>query len=591
MPKTTRNGSVDYGPGWQITGLAAFMVALAVLTVAPKVTDLTILWPANAIILASVLLGRGDRKAVARIVAGVVGTYFANLISGGAVGLSLGYAAANGAEIMVATLLLHLFGRLHRPFERLDSIGIFVVVAGLIAPAVGAVVGAGSAYFFAGDAFGDVFAIWFRSCALGALLINPTGIIVWRSYAGRTPQTLVQNLEKLASAFAVAVVTIVSFALALPLLFLPLGAMVIVTIRSGWLGAVRSMLVVAIVGVTFTLSGHGPIARLVAPGIAMTFLQFYIVSCFLTVLSVASLLAERQRLTRKIISLEARYRLLSDHSADALLHVDLDGTCLYASPASGELIGLAASDIEGTNLGSFVHAEDRHKLLQTHRKVIENPGISASCRYRVMHSNGSERWQETRTRAIHDEFGTAQSVVSVIRDITEDMAREATLSIAASTDPLTGLANRRQFEKSINLIQQQGSRARFAVAMLDLDHFKRINDRYGHPAGDEVLKQVAAACSSTVRGNDVVARLGGEEFALLLIDADNHIAADVADRVRKAIEQLRIPIADGQIVTITSSVGIAFGQPGLNPANLLANADVALYRAKVAGRNRLRIAA
>jgi diguanylate cyclase (GGDEF)-like protein/PAS domain S-box-containing protein len=591
VPKTTTRDSVDFGPSWQITGLVAFVAALAVLIAAPKVTDLTILWPANAIILASVLLGRGDGKATARIIAGVAATFFANLISGGAIGLALGYAAANGVEVTIAALLLNEVGTQRRPLERLDSIGIFALVAGLIAPAAGAVAGAGAAQSFGNEAFADVFAVWFRSCALGALLINPTAIILWRSYTGRAPQTPTENVEKLASTIVVAAVTIISFALPLPLLFVPLAAMVIVTIRRGWLGAVNSMLVVATVGVAYTLTGHGPIAQLVAPGIALTFLQFYIVSCFFTVLAVASLLAERQRLTRQILSLEARYRLLSDHSADALLHVDRDGTCLYASPASGDLIGVAASEIEGTNLTRFVHAKDRQKLIDTHRNVIDNPGISASCRYRVTHSNGVERWQESRTRGIHDEYGVATSVVSVIRDVTEDMAREATLSIAASTDSLTGLANRRTFEESIALFQQQGSDAKFAVAMLDLDHFKRVNDRHGHATGDEVLRQVAMACSHAVRGNDVVARLGGEEFALLLTDADNQIAAGVAERVRKAIEQLRIPAADGQIVTITSSVGIAFAQPGLNAIDLLANADTALYKAKVAGRNRMRIAA
>lgn len=591
MRKTTSTGPVDNGPSWQVTGLVAFATALAVLIIAPKVTDLTIMWPANAFILASVLLGRDDRKAVARIIAGVVGTFVANLISGNSLGLSLGYAIANGTEVAIAAWLMYVFGLQHRSFERLDSIGIFALVAGLIAPAAGAAIGAGTAYSLGGGAFGDVFEIWFRSCALGALLINPTAIILWRSYARRVPQTLMQNLEKLASAIAVAVVTIISFTLPLPLLFLPLAAMVIVTIRCGWLGAVRSMVVMAIVGVAYTLSGHGPIAQLVTAGIGLTFLQFYIVSCFFTVLSVASLLAERQKLTREIISLEARYRLLSDHSADALLHVDLDGTCLYASPASGGLIGLATSEIEGTNLSQLVHADDRQKVLETHRKVIDNPGISGSCRYRVNHKTGGERWQETRTRCIHDEMGVAQSVVSVIRDVTDDMARETTLSIAASTDPLTGLANRRFFEKSISVLQKQGSHTKFAVAMLDLDHFKRVNDRYGHATGDEVLKQVATACINTVRGNDVVARLGGEEFALLLTDADNHIAGDVAERVRKAIEKLCISTADGQIVKITASVGIAFGQPGLTAIDLLANADVALYKAKAAGRNRLRIAA
>ena len=591
MRKTKFHASPAVGPSWQVTGIAAFVSALAVLLIAPNVTDLAILWPANAVILASVLLGAADGKAIARILAGSAGTLFANAFAGSAPVVSLGYAAANATEVVVALLLLRHAGLQHRPFERLDSIGIFIVVAGLIAPAAGAVIGAATAFWLGGDVFGDVFAVWFRSCALGALLINPTIIILWRSHAHLLPPTPSERLEKLASASAVAIVTLGAFTLPLPLLFLPLGAMVIVTIRSGWLGAVRSMLVVAIVGSVATLGGHGPIAKLVAPGISITFLQFFLVACFLTVLSVASLLAERQKLSRAMIALEARYRLLSDHSADALVHVHVDGTCLYASPASADMFGLAGGTLEGMNLSALVHADDRQRVSETHLTVINNPGASESCRFRVEHPVHGARWLEARARGIHDDLDVATGVVSVIRDITEDMERETTLSIAAATDPLTGLANRRHFETAINLRQNQGPDAKFAIAMLDLDHFKRVNDRYGHATGDAVLKYVAKACLDTVRGKDVVARIGGEEFALLLNDADDHMAADVAERVRLAIEQLSIPTSAGGALRITASVGVAFCQPGLRATDLLAQADAALYKAKAAGRNRLRIAA
>lgn len=162
----------------------------------------------------------------------------------------------------------------------------------------------------------------------------------------------------------------------------------------------------------------------------------------------------------------------------------------------------------------------------------------------------------------------------------------------ANTDPLTGLANRRFFgtiaEKELSLMRRQQDN--FSVIMMDIDHFKSVNDTYGHPAGDEILKQVAATLSDSVREEDTVARIGGEEF-VVCSPASNRLAAIVlAERLRKSVESLEIEI-DGNQIPVTISLGISLlPHDGDNLEALLATADERLYIAKQAGRNRFCVA-
>ncbi|HUN79143.1 MAG TPA: sensor domain-containing diguanylate cyclase [Solirubrobacteraceae bacterium] len=148
------------------------------------------------------------------------------------------------------------------------------------------------------------------------------------------------------------------------------------------------------------------------------------------------------------------------------------------------------------------------------------------------------------------------------------------LSDMASTDPLTGLPNRRAWDARVG--QALGSGKPFTIAMLDLDHFKQYNDTYGHPAGDRLLKETAAIWREQLRVGDLLARLGGEEFGLLLIDCDTPRAIEVIERLRRLVSGDR-----------TCSAGFAEHRPGESAETVLARADAALYEAKSSGRDRL----
>jgi diguanylate cyclase (GGDEF)-like protein len=165
---------------------------------------------------------------------------------------------------------------------------------------------------------------------------------------------------------------------------------------------------------------------------------------------------------------------------------------------------------------------------------------------------------------------------------------EHKLLIESMTDPLTGLLNRRYFT---SLSQREVARSlrhglRFSVLMLDIDHFKRINDGFGHPVGDLAIKALAEICNQALRPHDILARYGGEEFVLTLPHTDGEGAQVVAERIRKAVEQLAIETPSGP-VRFTVSIGVSIYQKHMPFERILARADEALYRAKQSGRNRI----
>ncbi|MEO6923104.1 MAG: GGDEF domain-containing protein, partial [Bryocella sp.] len=168
------------------------------------------------------------------------------------------------------------------------------------------------------------------------------------------------------------------------------------------------------------------------------------------------------------------------------------------------------------------------------------------------------------------------------------------LEDAAGTDPLTRLYNRRTFLRACEIEMSNSQRARrtFSILMLDLDHFKQINDRYGHPVGDMALVATVKCMTESVRGMDTIARWGGEEFAVLLPNCNRVNALELAERIRGNLERLALPVpkranAEGEKVTLTATIGVAMCQTTDTVNSLISRADQAMYAAKAAGRNRV----
>ncbi|MHA6333740.1 GGDEF domain-containing protein [Qipengyuania sp. CAU 1752] len=185
------------------------------------------------------------------------------------------------------------------------------------------------------------------------------------------------------------------------------------------------------------------------------------------------------------------------------------------------------------------------------------------------------------------------AVGAVRRAVAAEARVRTELRRHAMTDELTGLANRREFMASLDRAIASAKRngTPLALALLDIDHFKRINDTYGHPAGDAVIRAIATTSVDVMRGQDTVGRLGGEEFAIILPDCSPGDAFVCCERLRMAISTLDLEMETGEPICVTVSTGLATYVPGDSAEAMIARADAALYDAKHAGRDRVLLAA
>jgi diguanylate cyclase (GGDEF)-like protein/PAS domain S-box-containing protein len=214
----------------------------------------------------------------------------------------------------------------------------------------------------------------------------------------------------------------------------------------------------------------------------------------------------------------------------------------------------------------------------------------------VMPIKGQRHYLAVDAGPIYDEQGKLIAIVETLRDMTDQKLAEMALQNLATKDSLTGLSNRRSLDEKLQLEWKCGQRTAGSLAFIlaDIDHFKHYNDHYGHQKGDECLRAVAGAIGAGVfRPADMAARYGGEEFAIIMPNTDLAGAQAVAERICSAVRSLEIPHATSATAAhVTLSLGVAAQVPdsGSNLEALITAADVALYRAKDSGRNRVIVA-
>lgn len=274
-------------------------------------------------------------------------------------------------------------------------------------------------------------------------------------------------------------------------------------------------------------------------------------------------------------------------SPDPIYVLDLDGRFIYANKATADLFALAPEEIIGKttfDLG-FPFAEDfKHNL----ERVIADQSFFRGKFVHTFASGKGERF-EYLLAPVLDEFQHTEAIVCISRDITEQAIAEEKIWHNAHHDLLTGLPNRRLF---LDRLEQEVRHARrsslpLAVLFMDLDGFKDVNDSFGHEAGDRLLSDVAARLNDCVREVDTVARMGGDEFTVILTGAKQR--KDVELVAQTIIDALALPFQSAQeSVRISVSIGIAFyPQDAATPVALLEAADRAMYKAKDAGANRM----
>ncbi|MET7712851.1 EAL domain-containing protein [Streptomyces sp. NPDC005407] len=305
------------------------------------------------------------------------------------------------------------------------------------------------------------------------------------------------------------------------------------------------------------------------------------------------MLLDNIALTHELAQKENHFRSLVQGSSDVIMIAAPSGILRYVSPAAAGVYGREAEELIGSELACLIHPEDLGRVVHEVRRFLaappaDEPTMRIDCRFR----SGSGDWLNVESTVNRHQGG----LLFNSRDITERVRLQAQLQHNAEHDPLTDLPNRALFTERVRqaLTGRRAGDSGTAVLFIDLDGFKGVNDRLGHLAGDELLIQAARRLQDSVRSGDTAARLGGDEFAALVVgdgsrnqSAREYQVQEIADRLRLTLSQpYRV---DGREVRVAASIGVAFAEPAITPTDLMRNADLAMYRAKAAGKDRVEL--
>ncbi|MDI5968414.1 EAL domain-containing protein [Streptomyces sp. SL13] len=298
-------------------------------------------------------------------------------------------------------------------------------------------------------------------------------------------------------------------------------------------------------------------------------------------------------LTQALAHKENHFRSLVQSSSDVIMIAAPTGVLRYVSPAAQGVYGRDPDAMVDTELAAHIHPEDLGRVLHEVRRFLaapcgDEPATRIECRIR----SGDRGWLNVESSVTRYQGG----LIFNSRDVTERVRLQAQLQHNASHDPLTDLPNRALFTERVTraLNGRRAEDGGAAVLYIDLDGFKAVNDTVGHQAGDELLIQAARRLQAGVRAGDTAARLGGDEFAALIVGAPTD-RRQRERRIREIAERLRLTLSEPYVVTgptqvrVAASIGVAFAGPASTSAELMREADLAMYRAKSGGKNRVEL--
>lgn len=298
-------------------------------------------------------------------------------------------------------------------------------------------------------------------------------------------------------------------------------------------------------------------------------------------------ITERKQMELKLRESEQRFRNLTELTSDLVWQVDEHGTYVYSGVKVHDLLGYTPEEMYGKTPFDFMPPEEAVRVAEIFKNIVANKIPFSYMENTNLHKDGHRVILETSGVPLFDDKGVFYGYFGTEHDITERKRAEEEIALLATTDSLTGIANRREFNLQLGKEIERAKRYNtpLSLVMYDIDHFKRVNDTFGHDTGDSILQMLTAVVKANIRTVDFIARWGGEEFMILMPQSDEASAGDAAEKLRQKI----IRHSFNQIGSLTVSFGVTAFAPNDDSNTFLKRVDTALYKAKENGRNRVEI--
>ncbi|HEY0974199.1 MAG TPA: diguanylate cyclase [Solimonas sp.] len=546
------------------------------------------IWLANGV-LAGLMLSEQTKAWPALLISGFAGNVLAALIAGDNVPVAISLSFCNTLEVMLAAWpLRHLLGA-DADISDARGLAIFGCFGVLLAPAVGGTVASVALHQATGVSVWEVFSVWYPADALGVAIVMPATLAMQRSVRGGELRQMTRR-GLLAPALLVAVALGAFLQNQYPLLFIVFPPMLLMVMQYRHGGAVAGLSMLAAIAIPSTVFGFGPFSlmNMSESHERILLLQVFLAVVAMTVLPMATVLTERDRMADHLAKSERDLKSVADNIPALITYVDSQQRYRFANAEAEHVFGAGQAPLIGRTVRE-VRGESIYSTIEPYvKRVLGGEAVRFETSQAV---DGRHRHYLSNYVPDVADDGTVRGFYAMKFDITEQKQTERKLEELTRRDALSGLANRREFNEQLPRALDRARRSEAGVALLfiDIDHFKSINDRHGHAMGDAVIREVAARLQRCVRTNDIVARFAGDEFIILLESLRNCMEAQFV--ARKVVAAVAKEIILGEAaLTPSASVGIAYVEGGdMQPADLLASADAALYQAKSAGRSTWRM--
>ena len=590
-----------------VVGVAYFMAACLSLYLTQGVGGIATIWPASGAFISALLLAKPG-QSVPLVYAVGSASLAANILFGASVPTALGFTVANIVEgLLISQLVIRTSG-VPRMLE--DKRWLLTFLGATI---VGSLASATIAALLSGNVTLAFLVSWSMTVCLGTLIVTPLIVTIVNGLRFNASDFSMRKIWQLLL-LAIGVAVVSSLVLSYEdgrFLFLPVIGVVVATYLFGSRGAAGSISLIAIISVVQADFSGSKIGSLGLNGETL-FLQFYLLSLLCAAWPLSALMAAKEKLIEQYSESNALLKLAESTAHVGHWHIGSDNRSLIWSEEVYRIHGVEpldlkfddTTDLKESSSLTLYHPDDRDMVRETLLRAMERrEGFTYQAR--IVRPDGSVRFVSSNGQPRYSTTGAFEGLFGTFHDITEQTEAMKSLRIAraealreaatsqrlAETDDLTGIANRPKIFASLKAAARPAEQRKkpLAVAIIDIDYFKAINDRHGHQTGDEVLKRVAKIASGQIGPTDYIGRLGGEEFLVILPGEDESNSHTTIERIRQRIASETWTTVGIEKVTV--SAGIATLTQGGDIENALRRADEALYKAKEGGRNVLRFAA